>query len=103
MPSPILLSLSSIPEQVLSEPSVADEPSDQSLRKLEAGLPGALSALSSRERQVVRRYYGLDGQREDTQAQIGRQLGISRERVRQILRDAEQKIKRLLCALTRGE
>jgi DNA-directed RNA polymerase sigma subunit (sigma70/sigma32) len=82
---------------------VADERFGHSLEKLEAGLPGALSALSSREQEVVRRCYGLDGQPQDTQALIGRELGISRERVRQILRDAEQKIKRLLCALTRGE
>jgi RNA polymerase sigma factor (sigma-70 family) len=66
-------------------------------------LPQALGALSSREQEVVRRRYGLSGLPEHTLAQIGRRLGISRERARQILRRAERKIKHTLSVLTRGD
>ncbi|MBN1771965.1 MAG: sigma-70 family RNA polymerase sigma factor [Deltaproteobacteria bacterium] len=43
-----------------------------------------LEKLAARERFVLTRRFGLDGREAETLKQIGRRLGISRERVRQI-------------------
>jgi len=53
-----------------------------------------LSHLTPRERQVVSFRFGLNGVQVRTLAGIGRQLGISRERVRQIQAAAMQKLRR---------
>jgi RNA polymerase primary sigma factor len=47
-------------------------------------LQEALSALSERERRVLVLRYGLDGGEPRTLEEIGRRLGLTRERVRQI-------------------
>ena len=47
-------------------------------------LKEALSALSDRERQVLILRYGLDNMEPKTLEEIGRRLGLTRERVRQI-------------------
>jgi len=57
-----------------------------------------LGSLSDRERQVVRGYYGLDGEPATFQ-QVGRRLGLSGERVRQIEHQALAKL-RLVAAAT---
>lgn len=57
----------------------------QNVRKL-------LSSLSSREREVLCRRYGIETQREETLQLISDSLGISRERVRQIEKTAIRKI-----------
>ncbi len=47
-----------------------------------------LKRLSSREREVIERRFGLDGHRRQTLAELGKHLGLSRERVRQIEKSA---------------
>ncbi len=47
-----------------------------------------LKRLSSREREVIERRFGLDGHRRQTLAELGKHLRLSRERVRQIEKDA---------------
>jgi RNA polymerase primary sigma factor len=47
-------------------------------------LRNALASLPERERQVVSMRYGLDGSEPQTLEEIGRRLGLTRERVRQI-------------------
>ena len=44
----------------------------------------ALAALPEREREVVSMRYGLGGSEPQTLEEIGRRLGLTRERVRQI-------------------
>jgi RNA polymerase primary sigma factor len=44
----------------------------------------ALAALPQREREVVVMRYGLGGSEAQTLEEIGRRLGLTRERVRQI-------------------
>ncbi len=44
----------------------------------------AMETLGDREREVMRRRFGLDGELPQTLEEVGKQLGITRERVRQI-------------------
>ena len=52
-----------------------------------------LESLSDRERQVIRLRYGLDGGKPGTLEEIGEQLGVTRERVRQIEARALEKLR----------
>jgi len=44
----------------------------------------ALDELSAREKEVVRLRFGLDGDRPQTLEEVGKQFGVTRERIRQI-------------------
>ncbi len=48
------------------------------------GRQGMLGRLDDRERRIIISRYGLDGAGEQTLEQLGRELGITKERVRQI-------------------
>tara|TARA_Y100000588_G_scaffold229451_1_gene243144 strand:+ start:446 stop:1297 length:852 start_codon:yes stop_codon:yes gene_type:complete len=52
-----------------------------------------LSGLSDREQHVIRRYFGLDGNEALTLDRIGHQIGVTRERVRQIKESALTKLR----------
>lgn len=54
----------------------------------------ALEGLTPREAEVIRRHFGLYGQPEETLRQIGLDLHLSHERVRQIEAEALAKLKR---------
>ena len=59
------------------------------------GLDRALRLLTDRERRVIELRYGLSDAEPQTLEQIGRDLGITRERVRQIETNSLRKLKRL--------
>jgi transcriptional regulator with XRE-family HTH domain len=48
------------------------------------GLPAALSELSKREAEVVRRRFGLDGEEPQLRSMIGAYFDVSPERIRQV-------------------
>ncbi len=54
---------------------------------------GALAELNPRERQVLRMRFGLEDGRDRTLGEIGEELGVSRERVRQIEAEALGKLR----------
>ena len=56
-------------------------------------LETVLNTLAPREKRVIKLRYGLNDGTEHTLAQIGRDLGISRERVRQIEDEALRKLR----------
>ena len=62
-----------------------DAPQEVTIRKdLLNKLQGMLSSLEPRLRSVLRLRHGLEGERPHTLSEIGRRLGVSAERVRQI-------------------
>jgi RNA polymerase primary sigma factor len=56
-------------------------------------LERVLGTLTSREALVIKLRYGLVNGTEHTLAEIGRQMGVSRERIRQIEEDALRKLR----------
>jgi RNA polymerase primary sigma factor len=70
-----------------------DEQVEDSLRN--QALKQALAALSERERRVIVLRYGLDDSDPKTLEEIGRRLGLTRERVRQIETEALKRLARL--------
>jgi RNA polymerase sigma-32 factor len=66
----------------------------QSLELMRRPLESAVRSLSERERYIVERRLMADSEEELSLAQIGRDLGVSRERARQL----EERVKRKLRA-----
>ncbi len=58
-------------------------------------LESALDELHPRERQVLRMRFGLDRGHERTLGEVGEELGVSRERIRQIEAEALGKLRRM--------
>jgi RNA polymerase primary sigma factor len=69
---------------------------EETLLKGESGrlVERALAILNERERQVIRRRFGLDGNPPMTLRAAGRSLALSGERVRQIEQSAMQRLRR---------
>jgi RNA polymerase primary sigma factor len=69
----------------LVEDKLAESPFDAASVSLQReGIGQALSALPERERCVIELRFGLDGREPRTLDQVGRALGLTRERIRQI-------------------
>lgn len=71
-------------------PAPADAASRQMLREL---VEEVLDTLSERERDVLYMRYGLDDGRTRTLEEVGRQFGVTRERIRQIEAKALRKLR----------
>jgi RNA polymerase primary sigma factor len=71
---------------------------EAALIRFETGrvLLSAVHELGERERRVLGRRYGLDGESPQILRDVGRTLGISRERVRQIEDRAIERLRRIL-------
>jgi RNA polymerase primary sigma factor len=77
----------------IEDERVSDTP-DTVMREMETTqLKEAIERLPERARYVLVRRYGLDDQEPATLAQLGDELDISRERVRQLQREAERILK----------
>jgi RNA polymerase primary sigma factor len=75
--------------ELVEDERVPDTP-EAVIREMEAlGLQTAVERLPQRTRHVLVRRYGLDGRKRSTLEDLARELGISRERVRQIQLEAE--------------
>ena len=59
-------------------------------------LAPVLEYLNEREQQVIIAYYGIGSGERYTMEEIGEQIGCTRERVRQIRKTAERKMRRIL-------
>src|ERR687894_75673 len=82
----------------VGEPLEDERSSDtvgEGVRELETSGPGrALERLPERQRHVLIKRYGLGDNETATLAQLSDELGVSRERVRQLQREAEQTLRR---------
>ncbi len=65
------------------------------VRDLQRKCQMLLQDLTEREREVLRMRYGIGGNDEQTLEQVGRKFLLTRERIRQIEKDALQKLKAL--------
>ncbi len=68
---------------------------ESSVKRMQDAVRGMLGGLDDRERKIIVSRYGLGGVSEQTLEQLGRELGITKERVRQIESRAQQKLKKI--------
>jgi RNA polymerase sigma factor (sigma-70 family) len=66
------------------------------LLRRQENLPGLLDDLPPKEREILADRFGLGGEAPQTLEAIGRRMGVTRERVRQIEASALQKLRRRL-------
>jgi RNA polymerase primary sigma factor len=65
-------------------------------RNLRDELPQLLAILDPRERTIIFQRFGLDGARPKTLEEVGKKLGVTRERIRQVQNIALVKLRRAL-------
>lgn len=81
--------------QALLEDLQAPQPYEELVRReLKATMESLMNTLSQRQQQVLRLYYGMSDGICYSFEQIGRHLGISKERARQIEHQALEKLKK---------
>lgn len=79
---------------LLSAANQPDTAAEVDRKNLKSVLPQAFEAagLDKRHQMIVAAYFGLNGAQPQTQAEIGRQLNLTRERIRQLLDKALKKL-----------
>jgi RNA polymerase nonessential primary-like sigma factor len=83
--------LDSIPDELNVDPSVALQDSD-----MHDHIGIWLNRLSEKQRAVVERRFGLQGRDISTLEEVGNELGVTRERVRQIQIEALKRLREIL-------
>ena len=83
--------LDSIPDEHNPDPSVALQDADVS-----ENLDVWLTKLNDKQREVVERRFGLHGYETSTLEEVAKELGVTRERVRQIQMDALRRLREIL-------
>ncbi len=80
-----------VPDQQVSDPVQLLQDSD-----LSASLDSWLDELCEKQREVVARRFGLRGHETSTLEEVGREIGLTRERVRQIQVEALRRLRDIL-------
>jgi RNA polymerase primary sigma factor len=62
---------------------------------LKVEIERTLSTLNDREAEILRYYYGLNGMKSHTLEEIGKELDLTRERVRQVKEKALKKLQNI--------
>jgi len=83
--------LDTIADEQAADPSdsIADE-------DIHVSIEDCLAQLTDKQREVVERRFGLHGYSVSTLEEVGEEIGVTRERVRQIQMDALKKLKKIL-------
>ena len=68
---------------------------ESALKRMQEAVKGMLGRLDDRERKIIISRFGLGGASEQTLEQLGRELGITKERVRQIESRAQDKLRKI--------
>jgi RNA polymerase primary sigma factor len=79
--------------EFVEDERASDTPGTVMLEMETAQLGEAIERLPERNRYVLIRRYGLDEQDTATLAQLSEELGVSRERIRQLQREAERMLR----------
>jgi RNA polymerase primary sigma factor len=79
---------------VLEQESVPSAERELIRTSFEEQVRAMVSQLDEKEREVINRRFGLDGEEPRTLQEIGEALGLSRERIRQIESKAKEKLRR---------
>ena len=75
----------------------ADSPEEHSMqRDIAERLSALLEVLTPREREIIRKRFGMDDDTDHTLQQLAEEFGISRERIRQIQNQALDKLRRAM-------
>ena len=64
-------------------------------KRMQEAVKGMLGRLDERERRIIISRFGISGANEQTLEQLGRELGITKERVRQIESRAQEKLRKI--------
>jgi len=80
-------------QEILSNPDDPTPEDNFAQNELRNQLVDAMEKLTSREKDIVVRYYGLSGEESTSLEAIGEDIHLSRERVRQIRNDALRKMR----------
>lgn len=83
--------LDSIPDDYNPDPSIALQEQDMG-----TNLDAWLEKLNDKQREVVERRFGLHGYETSTLEEVANELGVTRERVRQIQMDALRRLRDIL-------
>ena len=83
--------LDSIPDEQNLDPSVLLQDED-----ISTNIQHWLGELNDKQRAVVQRRFGLQGYERSTLEEVAHELGVTRERVRQIQMDALRRLRRIL-------
>jgi len=83
------------------EERVADENAEHPYEELELQtslhlLTQLLEKLNPRESRILRYRFGLDGEREHTLEEVGKEFGVTRERIRQLQNIALHRLRRMM-------
>ena len=78
----------------LEQDSVPSAEVEMIRSSFERRIQGMVSGLDEKEREVIRMRFGLDGEEPKTLQEIGEEIGLSRERIRQIESRAKEKLRR---------
>jgi len=87
---------------LLADGSVASQEEKLYRKEIRRLVRHALILLDERERHIIRNRFGLNGGGELTLEEIGRSLNLSRERVRQLEREAKEKLRATLALARPG-
>ena len=83
--------IDAIPDE--NNPDPSDQLQDQDVL---ANLEIWVAQLSDKQREVVERRFGLHGYKISTLEEVGNEIGVTRERVRQIQMDALKRLREIL-------
>jgi RNA polymerase nonessential primary-like sigma factor len=83
--------LDTIPDNNMQDPTELLQEND-----VHTSIDEWLGQLNDKQREVVERRFGLHGHTVSTLEEVGREIGVTRERVRQIQMDALRRLKKIL-------